>query len=236
MKILGLDPQRERAQLGLTQMQPKPWDLAPEKYAPGAVVNGKVVRITTFGAFVELEPGIDGLVHISQCAPTRINKVEDAVNIGDEIQVKVLSVDPEAKRISLSIRALVEPEVYEETQPVEDGEEAVAVNIEAVGAQLEAEASAKEAAQQVVKQPVEAAESYGICGTTCGQPEEAPLRRPNMRQGVHPPRETKTSRALGQGSFSILASDYFDPPASCEDFPQAFGVGGRAMPYSVMMA
>lgn len=175
VKILGLDPQRERVQLGLKQMQPKPWDLAPEKYAPGAVVNGKVVRITTFGAFVELEPGIDGLVHISQCAPTRINKVEDAVNIGDEIQVKVLSVDPEAKRISLSIRALVEPEVYEETQPVEDGEEAVAVNIEAVGAQLEAEASAKEAAQQVVKQPVEAAEeAMESVEQPAGQPEEAP--------------------------------------------------------------
>ena len=109
VKILSLDPERERIQLGLKQLQPKPgiWLL---KVSGRAVVTGKVVRITTFGAFVELEPGIDGLVHISQCAPTRINKVEDAVNVGDVVNVKVLSIDPEAKRISLSIRALMEPE------------------------------------------------------------------------------------------------------------------------------
>ena len=142
VKILSLDPERERIQLGLKQMQPKPWDVAPEKYPAGAVVTGKVVRITTFGAFVELEPGIDGLVHISQCATTRINKVEDAVNVGDVVNVKVLSVDPEAKRISLSIRALLEPEQTEATDTAStEGEEAVPVDIDAVGKQLEAEAN-----------------------------------------------------------------------------------------------
>lgn len=138
VKILSLDPERERIQLGLKQMQPKPWDLAPEKYPEGAVVTGKVVRITTFGAFVELEPGIDGLVHISQCAATRINKVEDAVNVGDVVNVKVLSVDPEAKRISLSIRALLEPEYREQAEgaPAEYEADAVPVDIQAVGQQL----------------------------------------------------------------------------------------------------
>ncbi|MDD3214358.1 MAG: bifunctional 4-hydroxy-3-methylbut-2-enyl diphosphate reductase/30S ribosomal protein S1 [Eubacteriales bacterium] len=150
VKILSLDPERERIQLGLKQMQPKPWDLAPEKYPEGAVVTGKVVRITTFGAFVELEPGVDGLVHISQCALTRINKVEDAVNVGDVVNVKVLSVDPEAKRISLSIRALLEDERKATAEPEEaakadDGEEAVAVDIEAIGQQLEDEAKQGEA-------------------------------------------------------------------------------------------
>ncbi|MDD6040208.1 MAG: bifunctional 4-hydroxy-3-methylbut-2-enyl diphosphate reductase/30S ribosomal protein S1, partial [Clostridia bacterium] len=145
VKILSLDPERERIQLGLKQLQPKPWDVAPEKYPAGAVVVGKVVRITTFGAFVELEPGIDGLVHISQCAATRIQKVEDAVNVGDEVTVKVLSIDPEAKRISLSIRALLEPEpapVEEVAQEAvyDNGEEAVAVDIEAYAASMEDEA------------------------------------------------------------------------------------------------
>ncbi len=142
VKILSLDTERERIQLGLKQLQPKPWDVAPEKYPAGAVVVGKVVRITTFGAFVELEPGIDGLVHISQCAATRIQKVEDAVNVGDEVTVKVLNIDPEAKRISLSIRALLEPEVAPVEEVVEEpvydnGEEAVAVDIEAYAAQIE---------------------------------------------------------------------------------------------------
>lgn len=149
VKILSFDPERERIQLGLKQLQPKPWDLAPEKYPEGAVVTGKVVRITTFGAFVELEPGIDGLVHISQCATTRINKVEDAVKVGQEVQVKVLGIDPEAKRISLSIRALLEPEAPAEAAPAnENGEEAVAVDVEAVGTALEAEAAKSEDAPQ----------------------------------------------------------------------------------------
>jgi small subunit ribosomal protein S1 len=144
VKILSLDPERERIQLGLKQLQPKPWDLAPQKYPEGAVVTGKVVRITTFGAFVELEPGIDGLVHISQCALTRINKVEDAVNIGDAVKVKVLSVDPEAKRISLSIRAGLEAERKDTAAETENGEEAVAVEAEPA-AQPEEEPAAEEA-------------------------------------------------------------------------------------------
>ncbi len=110
VKILSLDPERERIQLGYKQLQPHPWDGAVEKYPVGEVVEGKVVRITDFGAFVELEPGLDGLVHISQCATTRVAKVEDAVKVGDVVNVKVLGVDPEKKRISLSIRQAAEPE------------------------------------------------------------------------------------------------------------------------------
>ena len=71
------------------------------------------MRITTFGAFVELEPGLDGLVHISQCALTRIAKVEDAVQVGDVVRVKVLDVNTDAKRISLSIRAVLEDEAFD---------------------------------------------------------------------------------------------------------------------------
>ena len=110
VKILSLDPERERIQLGYKQLQPHPWDDAVEKFPVGEVVEGKVVRITDFGAFVELEPGLDGLVHISQCATTRVAKVEDAVKVGDVVNVKVLGVDPEKKRISLSIRQAIEPE------------------------------------------------------------------------------------------------------------------------------
>ncbi|MCF0254636.1 MAG: 30S ribosomal protein S1, partial [Duodenibacillus sp.] len=77
VKILNVDLERERISLSYKQTQPRPWTVAGEKYPAGSVVEGKVVRITTFGAFVELEPGLDGLVHISQCALTRIAKVED---------------------------------------------------------------------------------------------------------------------------------------------------------------
>ncbi len=166
VKILSLDAERERIQLGLKQMQPKPWDLAPQKYPEGSVATGKVVRITTFGAFVELEPGVDGLVHISQCALTRINKVEDAVNVGDVVNVKVLSVDPEAKRISLSIRALLEQERREVTAEAEgeatNAEDALAVDIQAVGEQLEAEAKQVEAPAPVAEEPAPVVEEPAV--------------------------------------------------------------------------
>ena len=110
VKILKVEPERERVSLSYKQTRPRPWTVAAEKYPVGSVVEGKVVRITTFGAFVELEPGLDGLVHISQCALTRIAKVEDAVNVGDIVRVKVLDVNTEAKRISLSIREVLEDE------------------------------------------------------------------------------------------------------------------------------
>ena len=86
----------------------------------GSVVEGKVVRITTFGAFVELEPGLDGLVHISQCATGRVNKVEDALKVGDIVRVKVLDVDTERKRISLSVRAVLEDEAMADTEDFAD--------------------------------------------------------------------------------------------------------------------
>lgn len=113
VKILSVDPERERISLSYKQTQPRPWTVADQKYPIGSVVQGKVVRITTFGAFVELEPGLDGLVHISQCALTRIAKVEDAVNVGDIVRVKVLDVNTEAKRISLSIREVLEDEALD---------------------------------------------------------------------------------------------------------------------------
>jgi ribosomal protein S1 len=108
---------------------------------------------------VELEPGVDGLVHISQCATTRIDKVEDAVSVGDEINVKVLSIDPQAKRISLSIRALLEADELvrpaREAKPKkpEAVDEIVPVDIQAVGKQLEEEAQKEEKAAGAKEEP-----------------------------------------------------------------------------------
>ncbi len=100
--ILNVDVEKERVSLGYKQLQPKPWMLAGEKYAVGSIVEGKVVRIVPFGAFVALESTIDGLIHISQVSVHRIAKVEDELKVGDVVRCKVLEVSPEAKRISLS--------------------------------------------------------------------------------------------------------------------------------------
>ncbi len=170
VKILSLDKERERIQLGYKQLQPRPWDNAAEKYPEGCLVEGKVVRITDFGAFVELEPGLDGLVHISQCAKTRIAKVEDAVQVGQIVRVKVLSVDSEKKRISLSIRQALEdeqPVAAEETEAPEAEYEVVATDetvaeevaeaVEAVEETAAAAEEAVEAAPAAVEEAVEAA-------------------------------------------------------------------------------
>ncbi len=171
VKITNVDPERQRISLSLKQTQPKPWDIAGEKYIVGSVVEGKVVRITTFGAFVELEPGLDGLVHISQCAPTRIEKVEDAVKVGDIVRVKVLDVNTESKRISLSIRQVLEEEamqnvgdaadeyaIDEPAEAVEAVEEAVEPAVEAAEEAAEAVEEAVEAAEPVAEAAAEAAE------------------------------------------------------------------------------
>ena len=115
--ILGVDREKERISLGYKQLQPKPWTKAAEKYPIGSIVEGKVVRIVPFGAFVALEPTIDGLIHISQVGIHRIEKVEDEIKVGDIVRCKVLDVNVEAKRISLSRKdALIEenPEIAEQ--------------------------------------------------------------------------------------------------------------------------
>jgi len=114
--ILAVDPEKERVSLSYKQLQPKPWTTAAERYPIGSIVEGKVVRIVPFGAFVSLEPTIDGLIHISQVATTRIAKVEDELKVGDIVRAKVLDVNPEAKRISLSRREVL----LEEMPPIED--------------------------------------------------------------------------------------------------------------------
>lgn len=123
--ILGVDAENEKISLGLKQLNPSPWSLAAEKYTEGCVISAKVMRTTTFGAFLEIEPGVEGLVHISQLAHHRVEKTEDVVKPGDVVEVKVLSVDPEAKRMSLSIKATLPPEEAaaeqaEETNPAEE--------------------------------------------------------------------------------------------------------------------
>ncbi|MDD3920152.1 MAG: bifunctional 4-hydroxy-3-methylbut-2-enyl diphosphate reductase/30S ribosomal protein S1 [Eubacteriales bacterium] len=105
--VLNVDTEKQRVSLGYKQLQPKPWTMAAEKYPIGSTVEGKVVRIVPFGAFVALEPTIDGLIHISQVSVQRIAKVEDEINVGDTVRCKVLDVNPEAKRISLSRKDVI---------------------------------------------------------------------------------------------------------------------------------
>ncbi|MDR3597486.1 bifunctional 4-hydroxy-3-methylbut-2-enyl diphosphate reductase/30S ribosomal protein S1 [Clostridium sp.] len=104
VKVIGLDKEAKKLSLSLKELMPKPWDNAKEKYPEESIVLGKVVRLNDFGAFVELEPGVDGLVHISKISHNRIEHPSEILKIGQEVKAKILSVDEENKRISLSIK------------------------------------------------------------------------------------------------------------------------------------
>jgi ribosomal protein S1 len=91
-----------RIGLSMKALEPDPWDEVPHRYHEGTIVEGRVVRVADFGAFAELEPGVDGLVHVSQLSRDRIGRVQEAVKVGDTFPVRVLSVDAHAQRISLS--------------------------------------------------------------------------------------------------------------------------------------
>jgi 4-hydroxy-3-methylbut-2-enyl diphosphate reductase len=104
VQVLRVDRENEKVSLSLKQVLPNPWDHVTENYPVGEIVPAKVVRLVPFGAFVELEPGVEGLIHISHLADWHVAKPEDVIAEGQDIRVKVLSVDPENKRIRLSLR------------------------------------------------------------------------------------------------------------------------------------
>lgn len=108
VKVLSIDEEAGRVSLSLKATTPGPWDGVEQKLAAGDVVEGKVKRLTDFGAFVEVLPGIDGLVHISQISHKRVENPKDVLSIGQEVKVKVLDVNADAERVSLSIKALEE--------------------------------------------------------------------------------------------------------------------------------
>jgi ribosomal protein S1 len=118
VKILKIDRQTNKVSLGLKQLTPSPWDTADEKFSRGMTVKGRVTRLMDFGAFVELEPGIEGLIHITELASNRVRRVADIVKPEQEVEVRILKIEPEAKKISLSLRPLPAP-----TPAVEEEEE-----------------------------------------------------------------------------------------------------------------
>lgn len=103
--VLSIDAPNERFALGIKQLKPDPWTELLTTHPVGSVLTGKVVRIVDFGAFVEIEPGVEGLVHVSQLREERVENPRDVVKEGDELTVKVIDLDPDAKKVSLSVKA-----------------------------------------------------------------------------------------------------------------------------------
>ncbi|WP_125398355.1 30S ribosomal protein S1, partial [Streptococcus gordonii] len=120
VKVLDLNEEEGRVSLSLKATTPGPWDGVEQKLAAGDVIEGTVKRLTDFGAFVEVLPGIDGLVHISQISHKRVENPKDVLSVGQEVTVKVLEVNPANERVSLSIKALEERPAQEEGQEKEE--------------------------------------------------------------------------------------------------------------------
>jgi small subunit ribosomal protein S1 len=171
VKVLDIDRERQRISLGLKQTQTDPWQQVLESYQEGDVVQGKVTKVVTFGAFVEILPGVEGLVHISELAQHHVENPREVVSQGDTVNVRILEVDAERRRLSLSLKRVedgmpVQPKPGDEALPpaidlsenVFADEAVPAVESEAaVEAQVEVEAEPEAVAEPEAAEP-EAAE------------------------------------------------------------------------------
>ncbi|HEX28709.1 TPA: S1 RNA-binding domain-containing protein, partial [Candidatus Poribacteria bacterium] len=116
--VLNVDVENQRISLSLKHVRPNPWLTVPERYKVGSIVEGEIVNLTDFGAFVKLEEGVEGLIHVSELDNKRVEKPEDVVSVGDRVKVKVISLDPIDRRIGLSLRAYKAEQERKETEKV----------------------------------------------------------------------------------------------------------------------
>jgi 4-hydroxy-3-methylbut-2-enyl diphosphate reductase len=129
VQVLKVDPALHKVSLGMKQLQKDPWHTAVSEFAEGTTVSGKVTRTSKFGAFIELVPGVEGLVHISELSDRRVNSAEEVVQIGQQVPVKILGVDPVAKRISLSMVKAQEDADRKEYAPFLTGQTSLGATI-----------------------------------------------------------------------------------------------------------
>lgn len=118
--VKALDPEKKKISLGYKKAEDNPWTVFLSKYSVDDVVKVKIVSMTTYGAFARIIPGVDGLIHISQIANKHVAKPQDELTVGQEVDAKITAIDEEKKRVSLSIRALLEPEAPAEDAPAEE--------------------------------------------------------------------------------------------------------------------
>jgi len=104
--VLNIDVENERFSLGIKQNQADPWTTLAERHPVGSRLKGRVTKVTDFGAFVEIEPGIEGLVHVSELRDERVENPHDVVKEGEEIEIKVIDMDLQERKVALSVKAL----------------------------------------------------------------------------------------------------------------------------------
>lgn len=140
--IKALDRENKKISLGYKKVEDNPWEILKRDYPVGSVLKAKVVGLTTFGAFANILPGIDGLIHISEISYNHIGNPAEVLKVGDEVEVKLLDVDFDKKRVSLSIKALLDPPA-----PATDAAEGTPVSIDELAAEAAAEAETEAEAE-----------------------------------------------------------------------------------------
>ena len=153
VQVLDVDLNRERISLGLKQTTEDPWRTLVKKYPVGAIVEGKVTKLVTFGAFVDLGEGVEGLVHISEMAKQHVDAPAQVCQVGDTVQVKVMEIDLDRRRISLSMKAAAETLGTEvEVKPLPENEQSTDAKADSEKAEVAAEESAESEAEQVAEE------------------------------------------------------------------------------------
>ena len=152
VKVLDIDRDRQRISLGLKQTQADPWQSVIEAYEVGDVVEGRVTKVVTFGAFVEIHPGVEGLVHISELAAHHVENPREVVNQGDVLAVRIIEIDADRRRLSLSLKRVADSDPIQHRLP--DDVRAAAAAQAAEVAELSDEAEAAEAVDDAIAEAV----------------------------------------------------------------------------------
>ena len=127
--VLNIDKENERFSLGIKQMFEDPWESIPDRYPPGTKVQGKVTSVTDFGVFLEIEEGIEGMIHVSELSKERVNSPHDFTKPGEELSAMVLKVNSKDKKIALSIKSLERAGDYSQVRGYMNSQEVVASNL-----------------------------------------------------------------------------------------------------------
>ena len=186
--IKDINPETKKISLGYKKAEDNPWIIAKAKINLGDVVKCKIVRMMPFGAFAEIMPNIDGLIHISQIADRKIGKPEEVLSIGQEVEAKVVALDWDLNKISLSIRALIAPPAAEEKAEEEPEEDTAPVE-ETVPVDIEKFIADEKAAEETTEEPAPEAEEAKEEAAVEAPAEEAPKKPRRTRKKAEPKEE-----------------------------------------------
>ncbi|MEA2201584.1 MAG: small subunit ribosomal protein [Solirubrobacteraceae bacterium] len=231
VKVLDIDRDRQRISLGLKQTQEDPWQRIVDTYTVGDELEGKVTKVVTFGAFVEILDGVEGLVHISELAPHHVESPREIVHPGDGIRVKILEIDSERRRLSLSAKRVEdqilpvsrpgEPDraVADEDEPAGDAEDAAA---QSAAAEAEASGTAEASETAVASETAEASETPEAGEPVAAAAGEATVEAPGDEQTADSGDAPEASQAeqTAPAEHSDAAQDEDGGPASTAESAQ----------------